>query len=571
MKISCIKIGQINLAEKEVHGVDEEKLRQNLMSSRSTFLLLSSLLIAVTFISILCLYFEPIWKTNDDVGMSMVAHGYGIAAVGSPNLICSNVLWGYFIRCIPEINGILGYSTATLGILTIFSMVLMYGLSRLGLGFISCISMLAILVTRPILFPQFTINAGLLMVGAIICWILYARENDLRQLLLGCFLAFSSYLVRNQEFLLVLLIGLPLLPWQSLWLHKAPKIAFVGLLSLIVAVTIFDRQAYQGEEWKAFNEITPLRVLFTDFGVGEHLKNRPDILDKHHFSVNDIEMIANWFYVDPHIADPVTLNTMVSELGPLPTQSNAFNSAWQGVKTFWHANLVIAVLAAFLTMLLRPNWRVSVTWILCISAIFILGLMGRPGVLHVYVPLIGLLLIAPYLLEKPVSNRRNQVGIGVLLISALINTTILFHDSRKAENISAQVRQGLANFPTDRIISWGAYFPFQAVYPVLGTSPSAMKYQLYSLGGFALAPFTVAYAEETTGHGFKELLLKEDGVPLIAGKWQINLLEQYCTEHLHGQLNEISSESYGNVPVIYVQCVLDSSIASKSQSIVSES
>lgn len=61
--------------------------------------------VAMVFVFILCIFFEPRWVTNDDVGMSMVAHGYGIAAVDMPNLVFSNVIWGYLVRVIPQING----------------------------------------------------------------------------------------------------------------------------------------------------------------------------------------------------------------------------------------------------------------------------------------------------------------------------------------------------------------------------------------------------------------------------------------------------------------------------------
>ena len=45
-----------------------------------------------TLIVLLCLAFDPRWESNDDVAMSKVAHGYGLAAYGSSHLIFSNVL-----------------------------------------------------------------------------------------------------------------------------------------------------------------------------------------------------------------------------------------------------------------------------------------------------------------------------------------------------------------------------------------------------------------------------------------------------------------------------------------------
>lgn len=45
----------------------------------------------------------------------------GLAAYGSSHLIFSNVLWGYLVRAIPAINGVLGYSLATMGVLLVFA------------------------------------------------------------------------------------------------------------------------------------------------------------------------------------------------------------------------------------------------------------------------------------------------------------------------------------------------------------------------------------------------------------------------------------------------------------------
>ena len=149
----------------------------------------------------------------------MVAHGYGVAAFGTPNIIFSNVLWGYLVRAIPQIGGILGYSIATLGVLITVGAVVLFGLYG-SVRLHSSLSMLALLLVRPVLLPQFTINAGLLLVSAIICCHLFARQDNWQARLIGCLLAFSSYLVRSNEFLLVLFVALPLLPWRTLLLRR---------------------------------------------------------------------------------------------------------------------------------------------------------------------------------------------------------------------------------------------------------------------------------------------------------------------------------------------------------------
>ena len=158
-----------------------------------------------------------------------------------------------------------------LSVLVLVGTILMYGLLRLGLGYLTALAVVALILVRPVLFPQFTINAGLLMVSAIVCWNLSARQNDKRALIAGCVLAFLSYLVRSQEFLLVLLVALPVLPWRSFLLHRAPKIAVMTLILLISATAVIDHEVYQAGDWKSFNELNSARAPFTDFGAGVYL------------------------------------------------------------------------------------------------------------------------------------------------------------------------------------------------------------------------------------------------------------------------------------------------------------
>jgi hypothetical protein len=403
--------------------------------SSNSKLLLSSLAFAAFFVFSLCLVFAPRWETNDDVAMSMIAHGYGIAPMGSPNILFSNVIWGHLVRAIPEINGVLGYSIATLSMLVIVATALLYGLLRLGVSRISCLSILALALVRPVLFPQFTINAGLLMMGAIICWHLYAQKNDRQSLLAGYFLAFFSYLVRSQEFLLVLIVALPLLPYRELFLHRFARIIFFTFVSAIAISAAFDQQAYQGDEWRTYNELNPVRALFTDYGAGAFLKQRSDILERHGYSINDINLIENWFFVDAHIANPQALQVMLTELGPLPSQKKSLINAWIGMQTLRHPFILLPMLTALLLAVLRPSWQVATSWGLCIAAVFALGLLGRHGVLRVYVPLICLLLAAPFL-NGQVSGWRNYLGISVLFVTAVINASHVF------ENLSNCGRTG---------------------------------------------------------------------------------------------------------------------------------
>ena len=516
--------------------------------------------VSASFVFALCFFFEPRWETNDDVGMSMVAHGYGIAAVGFPNLVFSNVIWGYLVRVIPQIHGVWGYSIATIGVLVIVGTVVLHALRQLSFGWLVSLSALILLLARPVLFPQFTINAGLLTLGAVICWHLYGHQKSRQALFIGCLLAFFGYLVRSHEFLLVLLIASPLLPWNKLAKDRTGQVSVVVLLLAIGVVSFIDYKAYQGDVWRSFNALNPARAPITDFGADAQLKKHPEILTRHGYTANDINLIRSWFFVDENIANPHRLNAMLMDLGPLPAQSNAINNGWIGVKTFVHPVLVPSILASLFLLLLMPNRKLFVTWVICIAAFFLLGVLGRPGILRVYIPVISLLLIAPLLVTgtgygvRGTGILRWRLVQGAIVVAALFNASAVFPESRTAQLASERIREELRDFPDEPVVVWGGTFPFEALYPVLRQSDSTLAYRLYPLGVFTNAPFSVAYAEQAVGRGMVDRLTSQSGIPIVANEQQFDLLTIYCKERLGGVLQELAVQKYGQVDVRWRRC-----------------
>lgn len=208
---------------------------------------------AATLMLVLYMLSPPRWETNDDVAMSMVAHGYGIAVPGAaPSLMFSNVVWGYFVRSIPAFGGLLGYSTATLAVLLIACAGMTYGLLQLGAGSVPSLAPAVLLFVRPMLFPQFTMNAGMLMIAAVILWCVHAVERRTWLLVASALLAVSSYLIRSQECLLVLAVASPLLPWQPLRSRRV-QVALLAVVCAITAAAIVDHRSYKTKEWEDFS------------------------------------------------------------------------------------------------------------------------------------------------------------------------------------------------------------------------------------------------------------------------------------------------------------------------------
>lgn len=504
------------------------------MKDRPAFL---TFLLVALLIVLLCLAFDPRWQTNDDVTMSMAAHGYGLAAYETPQLIFSNVLWGYLVRAIPSINGVLGYSLASMTVLLVGGWAMLYFLIRLGAGYLLGMLAVGLVLLRPTLFPQFSVNAGLLTVAAVIGWQVHARLGRLSSLVIACLLAFSGFLIRDKEFLLVLGVALPLLPWRALREQRQMQIAFILLAIAIASAAVFDHWSYSGPEWQQQMELTKSLGKIIDFGAGKHLKQRPEILAHHGYSQNDIDLINDWFFVDPQIADPKSLNAMLAELGPLPMQEGSVQSAFLAIQALFDLTLLPLFLSGLLLLVLVPRKPLVLAWVLCIAALFAIGLMGRPSALYIFIPLLSLLIVAPLAFGKYTENSRRWLATLTFLLACIAQAYLLMPAAWTYKQWAQQVQKDAQGLPAGlTIVSWGKGFPIELTFPVFANDTNLRKIRLYGLNGVTYAPHSVASTEVAAGRGMLEGLQSPTGISIMASQKQLEMLRIYCLEHLNGQL-----------------------------------
>ena len=524
---------------------------------RQDLALLTFSLLFPTLISV-CVhfFFEPRWETNDDVGMSMVAHGYGIAAEGSPLLVYSNVIWGHIVRAIPSIGGWYGYSIATVGTLLVAGTSLLYFLLRVGTGYLVGGLAVGLILARPMLFPQFTINAGLLAVAAIVALHAYAQTRSKSILAVGCLLAFFSYLIRDQIFFLVVFIGLPFLPWRFLLRDRMGLMAAALLGIAVGAAEMHDRQAYDSPEWEKFNALHAARAPYTDYRAGVYLiRDRPDIAERAGYTPNDINLIGTWFFADPSIADPQKLEKMLDELGPIWKQSQSIEQGTIAVKALTSPATLPLVLAAASLLLLVPRYGPALCALLFIVAVFMMGLAGRPGILRVYFPLSCLILAATVLcLAKTTQVWRQVAGICILAVSNVLNLALLTPEAKASSLAIEEMKLDVSGTGIANVVAWGAAIKYEYIYPGFSRGNPAANLRIYSLGSLTLAPYAVAAQDEGAGRGFLELLRSRNGILMVAGPHHITMLSAYCKEHLKSDLRTIVTYSGTHLRVQRVVC-----------------
>ncbi len=495
---------------------------------------LTAFLFTALFFLALCLPGSPRWETNDDVHMSMVAHGYGLAAYGSPHLIYSNVLWGYLVRSLPSIHGVLGYSLATMTVLFVSGWTLLYFLLRLGTGFLISGLALIVVMARPALFPQFTINAGLLTIAAVAGLRVFARFGDFKSLLVSCLLAFIAYLIRSRECLLIFAIAFPLLPWQALLQRKPMQIAIAVLALAMACATFFNSWSYRGPEWQAFKELNAARTPITDWGAGGALKEHPEILARYGYSKNDIELISERFYVDPNIANPKTLNAMIAELGPGFMQDSSLQSGLHALEVLQIPAFLPAFLAGIILFVGLPQWRVGLAWVLALAAFFAMGAQGHRSSYRVYFPVLSLLFLAPFFLRPVKSVFWRWMTVAMLAAACGGTISRLIPLCAVSHQVVKYVKQDLQKLRDRTLFTWGPSFPFEVAFPVLSTDPIPLNLRLYAVNVFMHAPFTVSAAEQRAGRGMVERLRTPQGISIVASEKLQYFLSVYCIERFKG-------------------------------------
>ncbi|MBK0391931.1 hypothetical protein [Ramlibacter algicola] len=507
--------------------------------------LLSSLL----FVALLWSVFPPRWDTNDDVAMAMVAHGFGGADHPSAQLVFSNIAWGTLVSALGMPGGLPGYTLATFATVGLAGGVLLWAAWAAGLGLRGVIGVAGLFLVRATLFPQFTVGAGLLVVAGCACLAWYPRTRSPALLAFGAALVFGSFIVRREECLLVLAALVPILPSRTLVRDGRARVAGALLLAALAGVTAWDAASYRQPAWERFNDLNPARAAFTDYGRSELLKARPEILARHGLSLNDVDLIRGWFFADPVLVEPNRLREVVRELGEVPHLKEDLGNAWQAVATLGHPDLAWLLYAALLSALLFPSWRLAAAWALCLLGLAAIGYAGRPGVLRIYVPLLGALAFAPFMRQAVATRapwagrfRRWMAGAGLAVIAAFHAHDVHEQWARMAP-LAIEARQELADFPRETVVVWGDAFPFEEAYaPLVRQGQDGPR--LYGLGTFTYAPFGVSVAEAARGRDMLSLLKGDEGVLLLARDRDIDRLAIYCVEHHHRRLETQSVRTY---------------------------
>ncbi|WP_420600106.1 hypothetical protein [Neptuniibacter sp.] len=476
-------------------------------------------------------FFSPSWMTNDDPAMSMITHGYGAVEIPSPLIYFSNLYWGKIIQTIPSFGGWHGYSFATAATLLISITIAWVAITLEEKSLWLTLPILLGVLSYPILFPQFTLTAGISACAAILCLKRYTYKFNTTWLVLAVLLGIISFLIRYLEMFFVCLVALPVINWKVLLSRKSAWLACMIFISFASIATLQNNHAYTGPEWEYFNKNLTTIQKITGWSYAETLKQDEALLEKHSLSATDVELAYRWMWFD---MDQTKFDSLKNAIDDIDKRSN-LNDGWEfravkAIAALFSKEIIFLTVLALLLTISRSSKQLWASWALFIFAIGIIGAMGRPGEIRIYIPVISLLIMCSLFYHRTLTAPSCKWQTVLLIILVGCHVSQLTIESIKREKSHKQMLAKLQNLPTEDLVA-GYYSTLKAnhVFSLNGSAQISKDFKnLYLFGWPAIMPHSVAYNADKDQNGFKSKLLSNDGVWIVINSTK--LLEQYCRE-----------------------------------------
>ena len=512
-----------------------------------------ALLVSAGGIGLSLLLLPPFWAVNDDVGMAMVAGGFGESSAPSPSIFLSNVLWGDLAVALTHIAGVRGYSVLNLGLLSFVAWGVLVRLMRAGLPTWGAIATSVLIFIQPFVFPTFTVIAGLC--AALGCLLLADSRppSTWYRWPSAAALLWVAFLVRSDITALVAIVSIPLWNWGALTKSRAAW-ASAGVAAIAaVGATGINEAHYSGPEWSDMAELEAVRVPFTDYKIGSQF----DASDLREVGLtsNDLRLVESWFQIDPEVADPVALERLLAKAD---WREHAGQNLSRVVGSFGilvqPGLLSLAVAAGLASAASRRRWRLATSWVLFVSAATTLALLGRPFPFRLWLPLLSLMLLLALLSFQSDKERHRLVTMVLVSLAAIPVLGVVVGQHAAAESQARLVQSDLERLPRGELLYvWGAAFPDVHAYRPTGHRTIAEEIPIAGLGSWSNAPFAKKQRHRFHTRPFSEEISNRP-ISVVAFPQQMALLPGYCREHLGAELNILREQKLTTLTRYVVMC-----------------
>lgn len=502
----------------------------------------------------------PFWRSNDDVSMSLISAGGGLAAQPSPHLVLTNIVWGWLIYLTPGLGHIRAYTLFTYLALILSYAVLAACFLRSRVEHLFAAVALLFIFAPTLVWPQYSLVAGDLAVAGLVLLCVSLRHGSLRGGAGACALVVLSGLVRADETVLVMLAALPLCfgylqegyasPLRRRWLVMAAVAALV-----FTGFQLFDWWDFSRGDWAEYGSTYSLRTQFTDFKLARYFLRHPQALQDTGFSTSDLALFTNWFYADTLVFTPARLAVLMARL-PLAARLSINLDFYREAllplfDVQFHTLLALLGVAALFH---RRRWQLLGSACVLAALVFLLLLAGRAQVTRIYLPACAALL-ALAVLDMQLKPMVVRLGLAALALAICVPTLHhLYRLDRADERESARVQAATCSLDHDRMyIVWGGLYPFTYEFLPFGNSSRVCPFHYYSFGEFSLAPFALEHLHQYTGgKDFVPAVLSGQSFDFIASAPFLGLLKTYFEQHYSVALRAVKLRSLGGFSLFRV-------------------
>ena len=502
--------------------------------------------------------------TNDNVGISMRAHGYGGFYQASNYLIFSNYIWGVFVSMAPSFQNIPGYTFSCYLVLFISAITINVYLKRKSKSNFFSISLTLTLFAIPLSLPQFTITSGVCAIAGLISYLSYADSKKNIHLFLFFILCYISFLIRLQEFLFLILIFFPVFLKKKIF-SKLSLIHFFIFFLLLVFSHFFDLSKKNNKDWEIHNEINKTKIAYMDYGFRD--KNLPI----KNITANDYRLLNNWIFFSIGREDWKNIESYLSkESNKIVKKILSFKK--QALKkilnSFFLFNsldnplILLYLLTIFLLFVSNNKLKLSLSIVIFILIMFMFsGFRNLPfRVLYPFV--FGLTLFS---ISKPI-NLLNlkyiNISINLIILVILITLTkALYFNSIQKDIYLKKINNDIDKISRNNLfLNVPEAFDFTLLYPPFNSN-YLKDFKFYAVGSTVYSPFSYAYYFDfkSKQNNIHTHFLSEDGINMIFRNevpkdFFDELFTGYCKEKFNKQFSKKSLLNLETISVYNLKC-----------------
>jgi hypothetical protein len=493
------------------------------------------------------LFGNPLFATNDDVGLAMIGAGFGIAAHPEPHLVFSHYGYGLLLNGLSYVVGPRAH-----GFVTLFAVGFSLSLFIYTLGKRADVLLAGILVaggciyTIGLLTPQFTVTSGVLVAAGLAGYIASAQRGEASLILWVAI--YSSIilggLIRPASAVAVCAVCAPLLIWiasRGTQIEKRSTRHLLAFLAIAGAAAYALEWAayYFSNDWKRVLEYNFTRALFNDFFRVPWIPDDPAYRAAG-WSENDYQIFKGWFASH----DIYSFEKITAIAGSVATHGPTIDAP-QILASF--ARLAVSPpLMAMLAcqMLLVIAFRQARLGLLLLLIGVLLAVLasaatGRPPQDRVLTMIVaaGLIIgLAVVSVEARAQKLTRSQGIA-LSLAALLSLGIgaeTLRQHRASVVASAAYRSRLALVAPlfeGRVVVWGASLMWEWLVTPTRIYPPVPGRVIPSIGAMSRTPVMDLALEKQGIRDLSTALCIDPDIHIIALHRSIQQLETFCEEH----------------------------------------